>query len=169
VVAYYAVRAILALGKLLPMHRSVASASLFALCMVWPVHDTVRLVSELNHDTRATAQARFKFLGGPILAESYVSPKKNRGLSAAALSWRAIRESGARYIAVSSFAYDRYLIGETLWWQTDSVYRRARRYRALFACPYIEIRPDFKAFAFSNPTIRIIDLAGCPRDFQYPS
>lgn len=44
--------------------------------------------------------------------------------------------------------------------QSDKVYAMSRGYRELFKHPYTEIKPPYKSYAFSNPTIRIVDISG---------
>ena len=54
--------------------------------------------------------------------------------------------------------YDRFRVGSRLPGQDSAVYRTQARYEALFARPFIEIAPAYRSMAFSNPTIRIVDL-----------
>ena len=61
----------------------------------------------------------------------------------------------------SSFRYGRFLFAERLVGQKSSVRRRARQYQSLFECPYEEIRPRHRSFAFTSPTIRIVDIRNC--------
>ena len=39
-----------------------------------------------------------------------------------------------------------------------AVYERHEKYEELFAYPTVEIKPAYHSFAFSNPTIRIVDI-----------
>jgi hypothetical protein len=36
----------------------------------------------------------------------------------------------------------------------------AERYRRLFLLPFVEIPPAYMTFAFSDPTVRIVDIRG---------
>ncbi len=63
---------------------------------------------------------------------------------------------------LSSFAVDRYLEGEGLGYQRAEVYAAGERMRRLLALPHLEIRPELRSFAYSNPTIWIIDLRRGP-------
>ena len=62
------------------------------------------------------------------------------------------------HLAVSSFDYDRYLFAAKLANQDASTYRNATAYEAMFRLPTLEIRPAYRAFGFSNPVIRIVDI-----------
>ena len=63
------------------------------------------------------------------------------------------------FLVASSFQYDRYLYGATLHDQRPVVYKFAGAYRKLFSSyPYLEFAPAYRSFAFSNPTVRVIDI-----------
>ena len=70
------------------------------------------------------------------------------------------KKSGIEYLLVSNFVYDRYLKGGKLRGQNQRVYELYEKYGRLFSQPYIEIKPEYKSFAFSNPVIRIVDIRG---------
>jgi hypothetical protein len=70
-----------------------------------------------------------------------------------------LRSFKVKYLVASSFLYERYEYGAQLSDQKQKVYRRHNAYKELFLHPYIEIKPVYKSFAFSNPTIRIIDIS----------
>ena len=75
---------------------------------------------------------------------------------------------GVTHVVASSFAYERYYRGAELPGQADYIYRGHAQYEQLFSLPYVEIRPQYMSFAFSNPTIRIVDIRPL-RDAAKPS
>ena len=169
VVLYFAVRAIFETGRLIEVRSQEMSGALFIVFMIWPVHDSLMLVRYLESDTRAKLYTRINQLPGPgrMLIEHYADFHAPT-LTVATRPLGDLMASQVRYLAVANFAYDRYALGKTLWWQKEEVYLRARRYDALFTCAYEEIKPAFKSFAFSNPTIRIVYFWRCPERFDYP-
>jgi hypothetical protein len=60
--------------------------------------------------------------------------------------------------------YDRYLFGSQLSGQPREVYEIAARLRGLWSLPHREFRPEFETYAFSNPTLRIVDVSGIDGD-----
>ena len=169
VVAYFAVRAIFCAARLIAPGSKAATVALFAACLAWPAYASFTYVRYMENDTRSKVQNRINQLPGPgrVLVEYYAEPSSSRIISAA-ISRDELARSRMRYLVVASFTYDRYLIGKKLWWQDDIVHLRARRYDALFTCPYVEIKPAFRSFAFSNPTIRIVYIWECPNELDYP-
>ncbi len=134
----------------------LGAAVLMALLIVTPLQASLRLDYYLTRDTRAEAEARAPALGGTVLFGNYASTRRPAqarrrlpGFSAA---------EGVTHLAVSSFDYDRYLFAARLANQDASTYRRARAYEEMFRLPYVEIRPAYRAFGFSNPVIRIVDI-----------
>ena len=69
-----------------------------------------------------------------------------------------LRQLKIKYLVTSSFLYERYEYGAKLSSQNPRVYARNNIYKELFLYQYIEIKPAYKSFAFSNPTMRIIDI-----------
>ena len=61
-------------------------------------------------------------------------------------------------IVLSSFHYERYMEASDWPGQDQSVYAQAMVFAKIFEMPYIEISPKYRSFAFSNPTIRIVDV-----------
>jgi len=147
--------------------RPALAALLLAALAIAPAWRSWRLVSALDDDTRIEAAARWRTLDGPVLVDDY------------SLAWRetprpkldmrplfdrdAAERDAAHWAITSSFRWERYFFGAALPDASDETKRRADFYRALFACRYEEIRPRFGSFAFSNPTIRIVDLEACPK------
>ena len=170
VVLYFAVRAIFGAAKLIAARSQAAAAALFAVCLAWPAYASFMYVRYMEDDTRAKLQGRVGQLREPgrILFEYYAKFEPPNVSRVAAIPRDDLAALRVPYVVVSSFSYERYALGKTLWWQDDIVHLRARRYDALFTCPYVEIRPAFRSLAFSNPTIRIVYIWQCPRDFDYP-
>jgi hypothetical protein len=69
-----------------------------------------------------------------------------------------MRAEGWTHVALSSFAVDRYLDGDQRGYQRAEVYQAGATVRGLLALPRVEIRPELRTFAFSNPTIWIVEL-----------
>jgi hypothetical protein len=73
-------------------------------------------------------------------------------------------EKKTRYLLASSFTYDRYFVREKII-KNQSLKKKMKileyswKYEFLFSHPFIEIKPAYRTFAFSNPTIRIIDIS----------
>ena len=66
---------------------------------------------------------------------------------------------GVTHVVASSFLYERIARGAALTPGADGlVHEYAEKYRRLFARPYTEIPPAYMSFAFSDPTIRIVDI-----------
>ncbi len=167
VFAWFAVRAVVAAAGALERGRSSAVAIALVFLIAEPAWNSVRLVQHLESDTRLMADQRIATLRPAVAQESYTGLHRDFKF-APEQDLRALRDRGIRDVVVSSHNYDRFEMGERLRWQPDQVYDLAARYRALFTCPYDEIKPAHRTFAFSNPTLRIIDLAGCPAGVLVP-
>ncbi len=76
-----------------------------------------------------------------------------------ALFRKHLKDPGqVRYLVVSSFYYDRYHLGRHLEGQDEKVHQAAEHLERLFETyHYLEFRPEYPSFAFSNPTIRVVD------------
>jgi hypothetical protein len=144
----------------------VAVPVLLALA-AWPLGVSLRLVEHLDGDTRLAAASRVADLQGPVLLDrgAVVWPPGTNPAAPTVDLWDGVPDdfAAARYAVTSSFRYDRFLLSDHLPFQSTRTRRIAALYRELFACPHEEIRPAYRTFAFSNPTIRIVDLAGCAR------
>jgi guanyl-specific ribonuclease Sa len=138
-----------------------------------PLQATLRLNYYLNKDTRAKTETWIKASGEKAIFENYSSvlseraAKKSKLASSsfyqyagclAELDLATIKNQKVRYLASSSFMYDRYFLGNKLKNQHKRIYKYYREYQSLFSYPFIEVKPAYKSFAFSNPTIRIIDI-----------
>lgn len=142
-----------------PAARAFVGATLVSVLILYPLYDSTRLVSGLAHDTRTRAAAWLQANPGRALIEPYASVSPTDDVrSVAALDTRDLNGLGVEYVLASSFVYERFRVGSQLPGQNPAVYRTHARYEALFAHPFIEIAPAYRSMAFSNPTIRIVDL-----------
>jgi hypothetical protein len=161
VLLYFGVRLTEGLRRVVPDPTGrLGAAVLLAMLIVTPLQASLRLDYHLIRDTRAEAEKRARALGGTVLFGNYASLDSRRLLADDSLD--SLSAEGVTHLAVSSFDYDRYLFAANLENQAASVYRRARAYEAMFRLPYIEISPAYRAFAFSNPVIRIVDIRRGP-------
>jgi 4-amino-4-deoxy-L-arabinose transferase-like glycosyltransferase len=163
---FFAARGIAAFCARWQPRPTWAGAALIVALGIWPAWRTHQLVSALADDTRFAAAERVRALPGTVLVDDYSAVQRSDPqLEPAAVPyslWSPEEIAQARWAVISSFRYERYLVGEGLPFQTRKVGRIAARYRRLLACPDQEIiQPRYESFAFSNPTIRIIDLESC--------
>ena len=129
--------------------------------LLFPAYDSVNLVAHLVDDTRFTADSCIKDFGGGYLYEAYALPRyEGEGFveSVADIDIEGAKSRGICRVVTSSMEYDRYYYGLHCTDQAGVVYNRHQAYERLFQYPYVEISPKYKTFAFSNPTIRIIDI-----------
>jgi len=163
VLIYFAFKGLHALDAASPFRGAkVIARGLVAVAIAVPLESAVRLDYYFNRDTRAQAgryiaeqrrRAVFEWYGG---ARAQV-------MSVAEIDVDAARQKGVAFLVASSFQYDRYFYGATLKDQPPDVYRLAAAYEKLFSYPYVEFAPAYQSFAFSNPTVRVVDIRK-PRD-----
>lgn len=136
------------------------SLPLMILFILWPLYDAIFLDYHLTRDTRSKAQQWVESSGKKVLYGRYTNTFKLNGDFRTILDVdiAGAKKSGVEYLLVSSFVYDRYLMGGKLQGQNPRVYELYEKYGRLFSLPYIEIKPEHKSFAFSNPVIRIVDI-----------
>jgi len=137
--------------------RTWVLAAVAGAAITVSARDTALLTRDLKHDTRETAVAEVKRLGLAAMAERF-TPLPNRVSSLAALDVDEERARGTALLVANSFMYERYPAAARYGPRNPGVDRRVERYEKLFRYPYVEIRPRYRSFAFSNPTIRIIDI-----------
>lgn len=133
--------------------------------VVSPLYITSRLLLGMSHDTRDRAAEWLKRNPGKALFEQYGRPgfgSSGDVWTLTALDLTEVRRQGVDYLVASSLLYERFYRGSRLANQGPEIYETHRRYVELFERPYVEIAPDFRTFAFSNPVIRIIDLREPP-------
>ena len=159
VLIYFAWRAISWSAGKMDSRAGLAAASLAAIVLVaLPLYDTLRLMSSMWHDTRDRAAAWLQQNGGMALFERYGRLSGEDVRMAATIDLAEARQRGVNYVVASSFMYERYFLGSQLKNQDAEIYRVHQQYIELFKHTYLEIRPDYKSFGFSNPVIRIVDI-----------
>ncbi len=133
------------------------TSALVILTLVVPLGDTLALDYYLTRDTRAEAA---KWLSArPGLAFFEIHSGTHWDVWSVPQSTVAQdRAAGIAYLVTSSFCYDRYFRGSRLEYQPPEVYQIHAQYVKLFTYPYVEFRPRYRDFAFTNPVIRIIDI-----------
>lgn len=145
----------------------LAVYTILLLIFVVPLQSSIRLDYHLNRDTREKAKEWLKGKAGFLVFEEYATENADVDISLADLdsygmNFDTLRRLKVKYLVASSFLYERYEYGAKLSVQDPKVYRRHNAYKELFMYPYVEIKPAYKSFAFSNPTIRIVDIAENP-------
>ncbi len=154
---YFAVKGVREWGDRLPGLRQVFWAGMLVALAV-SLRESVLLDYYLARDTRAVFSDWLAQQKDRVFCETYTAAHRSmKALVAVNLDDR--RREGFRYAAASSFMYERFFFAEKNARPSSYVKNGAQFYRKLFQRPFIEIRPAFKSFAFSNPTIRIIALA----------
>jgi hypothetical protein len=144
------------------------------ISMALPLYETIQLVYHLNKDTRYKADQWIKSHGGMAIFEQYAIEARKSNLAQqpgyqyvktlADLDLEEVKNKKIPYLVASSFMYDRYFLGSKLKNQPKEIYRYHQEYELLFKYPITEIKPDYKSFAFSNPTIRILDIRNEPAE-----
>jgi dolichyl-phosphate-mannose-protein mannosyltransferase len=136
------------------------SLPLMIAFILWPLVDSILLDYYLIRDTRLKSEAWVESSGKKVLYGRYTNTYRLNGDFRTVLDVDigGAKKSGVEYLLVSSFVYDRYLMGGKLEGQNQRVYELYEKYGRLFSHPYIEIKPEYKSFAFSNPVIRIVDI-----------
>jgi predicted membrane-bound mannosyltransferase len=130
----------------------------FAACSIsYSALDTFLLVHHLKKDTRNEAIAWLKESKANVKGEMYTMTE-NRVVSITFLDINQEREQGVDFLVASSFYYDRILVAKKLKHCPHHVASAYEQYNYLFKLPCIEFKPKHRSFAFSNPTIRIIDI-----------
>jgi hypothetical protein len=146
--------------------NAIMYTMLVTVAVVIPSVDTLILDYNLVRDTRAKAKTIIddEYPDANVLFDGYTRSladgEQFRPYGESNTTIAELRRKGIDIVVVSSFEYDRYLLGEQLASQRPEIYEAARRYTELFTYPTIEVRPTYRSFAFSNPTIKIIDIRG---------
>jgi len=124
--------------------------------------DALRLTKQFQSDTRAQAAQYVEAHHLNIYGEGYTASLKTGADDVGTLNLSKFRERGFDYVAVSSFVYDRYYYSRKLKRSDRRNLQAANRYDRLFTLPYVEFAPSMRSIAFSNPTIRIVDIRSVP-------
>ena len=157
ILSYAAIHGLRLLLVVLPQTTRLIAGCVLAILLIGiPLQESVRLVANINQDTRGSQlEAVLETQPEPIQYELYAHGQRVHVKSLAELD---INTVDACTLVASSFMYDRYFFAEGLAGQDDSVVERAEIYTDIFSRPYTEIKPAYKSFAFSNPTLRVIHL-----------
>jgi hypothetical protein len=119
--------------------------------------DTLQLNHHLNRDTRAelatwAESPGIKLLGEPMTGTEIRVPY------AYDVDMDRLRQEGYTHYALSSFAYDPYLVTAHLDGQSPTVQARRSAYLALLQQGRITFEPKHRSFGFSNPTLVVVEL-----------
>ncbi|MDP1563824.1 MAG: glycosyltransferase family 39 protein [Pirellulaceae bacterium] len=135
-------------------------ATLVTSCVVlvgYAVHDTLQLNHFLVRDTRAelerwAAGEGIKLIGEPMTGTEIYRP------FAYDENLEQLQEQGYTHYAISSFAYDPYLVTAHLQGQSPTVEARRAVYMALLRRSTIKFEPQYRSVGFSNPTLVVVPL-----------
>jgi Dolichyl-phosphate-mannose-protein mannosyltransferase len=132
--------------------------------IVFPASDSVKLDYYLNRDTRGEVDGVLATQQESKIIDPYA---KTFGQQSGAIKAHLARltdldleskDQGICTVVSSNFMHDRYLFAGKLKNQDADVYTKQQLYLKLFKYPYTEIAPIYKSFAFSNPTLRVINV-----------
>jgi len=158
VLIYFSVRGMLLLINAARSRRLIFAVSvLVVFVLIMPVYASIQLVYHLDKDTREQAKTWMVQSPHKVMCEQYIFTYH----IVQSLSDKDVTQwqnAGFEFLVASSFLYDRYFFGSQLKGQDTKIYQAQERYKALFDYPYTEIRPAYRSYAFSNPTVRIIDI-----------
>lgn len=153
-VIYFAARGAYLLRQRVPQPARVPVDLAFLALILLMLSDTVPLLQQWgNDDTRQRLiswQQQADAKGVTYLAPRIAYDDQ--------IDLQELHAQDIDYLIIDSTVYDRFLISGHLPNQHEGVYAVTRQIESLFTRPYTEIKPAFKGFAFSNPTIRIIDI-----------
>jgi len=141
-----------------PRLASEAATVAIALALLPTAVTGVRLVRELEADTRLVAEKMLTGKASQLVTESYGTSIGFQVLAIGMLTPQMIGPN-IQYLVASSFLYDRFAIAASVGGtQNANAAGVWAEYQSIFKLPHCEIRPRFMSYGFSNPTIRIIDL-----------
>ncbi|HEV8630818.1 MAG TPA: glycosyltransferase family 39 protein [Thermoanaerobaculia bacterium] len=141
--------------------RSLPAWALGVLA-IGALYSSVRLVDQLAHDTRGeAAQLLAAEPPGKVLFERYGGLRQDLTY-ACDLATDDARHRGVEVVVASSLNYDRFFLARRMGVADAATESCARGYDALFQLPMREIRPVYRSFAFSSPTLRIVRIGGLP-------
>ncbi len=174
VLILYSVYAFIEIKKLIYGNLSLKASGLvtiilLAALIVTPLYKSIMLVQNFNYqDTRSQAMRWLAEKEEKVYYGKHTmlpSKKSGRIYKIDDKKLHDMRSGGYRYAVASSFGYDIYYQGAEM----DGQIKRIKKYKNIFdgifeTYPYVEFRPNYQSFAFSNPVIRILDLAENPHD-----
>jgi 4-amino-4-deoxy-L-arabinose transferase-like glycosyltransferase len=121
-------------------------------------YDTVQLNHYLNRDTRAELATWAESPGIKLLGEP-MTGTDIRVSYAYDVDMERLRQEGYTHYALSSFAFDPYLVTAHLRGHSPAVQARRSAYLALLQQGRIKFEPKHRSFGFSNPTLVVVDLS----------
>jgi Dolichyl-phosphate-mannose-protein mannosyltransferase len=137
---------------------------LTTLVIVFPALDSGKLDYYLNRDTRGKMDTVLATRQESIFFDPYVKlfGQQSGGVMSHLARLTDLdlenKDQGICTVVSSSFMYDRYLFAGKLENQDTDVYTKYQKYLQIFKYPYTEIAPTYKSFAFSNPTLRVVNV-----------
>jgi hypothetical protein len=141
-----------------PRLATAAAGVAIAIALLPTAVAGVRLVRELEADTRLVAEKILTGKASQLVTESYGTFIGFHVRSLGMLTPQMIG-SDIQYLVASSFLYDRFAIGASAGGPQNAIAAGIwAEYQAIFKLPHCEIRPRVMSYGFSNPTIQIIDL-----------
>lgn len=159
--AIFAVKGFRKIVEMFPLYQKLVIAIFTIAMLSTPLYVTGRLLDQLKteEDPRYKAKVWLEEHNAKPLFEMYASMDKkvhdvdNPGLI------DGYREEGITHLVYCSFTYQRFLDAKDYKGQTDLAYIKAKFFEEIFSTyPYFDIEPPYKWFAFSGPTIRIVDI-----------
>jgi 4-amino-4-deoxy-L-arabinose transferase-like glycosyltransferase len=120
-------------------------------------YDTVQLNHYLNRDTRAELATWAESPGIKLLGEP-MTGTDIRVSYAYDMDMDRLRQEGYTHYALSSFAYDPYLVTAHLDGHSPAVQARRSAYLALLQQSSKKFEPKHRSFGFSNPKLVVVDL-----------
>lgn len=159
ILLYLSVKGAVFLGQILAPSRFAAGLLLCLGLIAWSGYDTAMLVTHLKNESRLALNGILQSLDGNAAMEGHRLPS-GTVFSVTDIPIQRLLQENVRYVVVQNFGYDGF--ASRLPHQDPRVYVRQQHFDALFSCQYREIPPTYESFAFSNPTLRIIDLQTCP-------
>ncbi|MFC1742758.1 ArnT family glycosyltransferase [Candidatus Riflebacteria bacterium] len=140
--------------------KKMAVRFIFFFAIIYSLQVTLRLDYHMNRDTRKKVLEMVKKMDGRAHVGYFVDPFHGTFFSQHKLE--DLRRDRIKYLVLSSFEYDEFEYGAKLKDQIPRVYEWAKAFEEIFSFPYKEIKPVYMSFAFSNPTIRIVDISSIP-------
>ncbi|MBL8890069.1 MAG: glycosyltransferase family 39 protein [Planctomycetaceae bacterium] len=145
-------------GRHWPQFVWCASLVLISVTVVGlAAYETVQLNHYLNRDTRAELATWAESPGIKLLGEPMTGTDIG-GAYAYDVDMDRLRREGYTHYALSSFAYDPYLVTAHLDGQSPAVQARRSAYLALLQQSSKKFEPKHRSFGFSNPTLVVVGL-----------
>lgn len=157
VFCYFSLRTVEEIIKYITKSKRLLITSLtFAPLLIYPLYDSINLVSNLKEDTREQLNNLFKKDFRGVYSEIYTKEEPDTFMLCDLLTEEI--PQGTKYLVASSFVYERYFKAIEFSKDVPEIVEKWRFYKKLFENKYIEIRPKYRSYAFSNPTIRIFKV-----------